>query len=322
MDEHYDKQIELIMPEKLGALAAVPEVLDDDDFDSRAKRMAAIAKSRAAVEPQKESLAVQLPIWAEPERIAPNSILRSALFGCARQRTFVKDQLLASWPDTELRFSGETLNQFDETVWMQLVHMFRQQGEPPDFKVRFNAKPFMRALGKAGQSGKHVHQLRMALIRLRGGTVLLSHKGVEYGGGILNDFTLDEDRGYFVATLNPKYLLLLGTGHTRLDWETRKALPTGIATWLHCYILSHQATEAHPHRIGLEQLRTLSGMSSAPKEFRRHLKRTMERLEARGIVTRWGITPNKALEVVRPKNLIAPLAARARQRPKRLSPKA
>ena len=268
------------------------------DYQLRAQRMAALAAERD--EPEETPHRVQLPIWAEPERLIPNAMLRSALFSCARRRDFVKDALIASWPDVEIRFSGETLNQFDESVWMQIIHLYRKQGEPADLKVRFNAKPFCRMLGRTGKSGGDVAQLRQALVRLRGGTIHVFHNGMEYGGGVLQDFTHDEERGFIVVTLNPKYLQLLGAGYTRVGWETRKALPTGIATWMQLYVLSHRATKTSPHRIGLEQLHKLSGMGSSPKEFRRHLKRTMELMKNHGVVKSWRITDNGALEFVRP----------------------
>jgi hypothetical protein len=251
-------------------------------------------------EPIEKPPRVQLPIWAETERLIPNAMLRSALFSCARRRQFVDDVLIASWADVEIRFSGQTLNQFDESVWMQIIHLFRQQHEPVDFKVRFYAKPFCRMLGGKGGGGSNVAKLRQSLVRLRGGTLLISHNGMEYGGGVLNDFTHDEDRGFFVVTLNPKYLQLLSTGYTRVDWDTRKALPTGIATWMQLYVQSHRATKTSPHRIGLEQLHKLSGMGSSPKEFRRHLKRTMDLLKSHGVVESWRITDNGALEFIRP----------------------
>lgn len=243
---------------------------------------------------------LRLPVCPEPERLIPNAMVRSALFSCARRRDFVKDALIVSWPDSEIRFSGETLNQFDESVWMQIIYLYRQQGEPTDLKVRFNAKPFCRMLGRTGRSGGDVAQLREALVRLRGGTIHTFHNGKEYAGGVIGDFTHDEDRGFYVVTLNPKYLQLLCTGYTRVVWETRKALPTGIATWMQLYVLSHRATKTHPHRIGLERLHNMSGMGSSPKEFRRHLKRTMEILKSHSVVESWRITDNGALEFVRP----------------------
>jgi len=268
-----------------------------EDYEAWGQKMAALAAGRKAQEQTTQP--VQLPIWAEPDRAMPNAMLRSALFGCARRREFIDDALIASWPDVEIRFSGQTFNQFDESVWMQIVHLFRKQGEPQDFKVRFNAKPFCRMLGGKGIGGSNVAKLRQSLVRLRGGTLLIAHNGVEYGGGVIQDFTHDEDRGFFVVTLNPKYLRLLSTGYTRLDWEIRRALPTGIATWMHRYVLSHRATRKKPHRIGLEQLHRISGMNSSPKEFRRHLKRTMDLLGDQNVVDEWRITDNAALEFIR-----------------------
>lgn len=268
------------------------------EYELRVQRLLASAATRG--EPREKEPCLQLPIWSEPERLTPNAMLRSALFGCARHRRFVKDELIASWPDVEIRFSGETFNQFDESIWMQIVHLFRQQGEPQDFKVRFHAKPFCRMLGGTGGGGSNVAKLRQSLVRLRGGTLLIAHNGLEYGGGILQDFIHDEDSGFVVVTLNPKYLRLLNTGHTRVEWETRKALPTGIATWMHRYVLSHRATSRSPHRIGLDQLHELSGMGSSPKEFRRHLKHTMDRLKSHSVVADWQLTHNNALAYVRP----------------------
>lgn len=262
-------------------------------------------KMAAATASTQKREQVQLPIWSEPERVLPNAMLRSALFGCARHRRFVKEEpvlpVLTSWPDTEIRFHGQTFNQFDESVWMQLIHLFRLQGEPEDFKVRFNARPFLRGLGGGRcAGGSNVGRLLRSLIRLRGGTLLISYQGVEYGGGILNDFTHDKDQGHFVATLNPKYLHLMSVGYTRMDWETRQRLPTGLATWMHRYVLSHRATQNSPHRISLTQLHELSGMRSPLKEFRRQLKRAMERLQKHQIVLEWQITSNDALEFARP----------------------
>jgi len=308
----YDSQVAEIIPGKLEALRKLPEIekelpnnngttqprADDNDFSARGQRMAELAQARGDVE---EPRPIQLPIWAEPQRVTPTATLRSALFSCARRRKYVEDALIASWRNTKVKFTGQTLNQFDEAVWMQLVHMFRQQGEPEDFKVRFNAKPFLRSLGKAGKGGGGSAVLRESLVRLRGGTIQIHiADGSEHGGGILEEYTIHVARGHFVVTLNPKFVRLLETNHTRIGWEQRKLLPTGLATWMHRYILSHKATTKHPHRIGLTKLHPLTGMSSPLKEFKRHLKRTMALLEKHRIVDSWRITPNGSLELTRP----------------------
>jgi len=242
---------------------------------------------------------IQMPIWPEPQRAMPNAMLRSALFSAARRRRQVKREQLAAWGRTEILLTGETFNQADEGVWLQLVHLYRTQCEPADCKVRFSAKPFLRELGSKRPGGSNVNRLLDSIARL-GATVHIKHQGYEYGGGLVDDYTLDQHSGLFVVRLNPKYLQLFGTGHTRIDWETRKALPTGLPSWLHRDVLSQKATEKHPHRELVKNLQTRCGMKGPLKEFRRSLRSAMQKLEAAGIVERWTITRNDALEYVRP----------------------
>jgi hypothetical protein len=242
---------------------------------------------------------IQFPIWPESQRALPNVLIRSALFSAAKRRRQVKRELLAAWGDTKILLTGETLNQADEDVWLQLVHLYLKQSEPADFKIRFNAKPFMREIGTKATGGSMVNRLTDSLSRL-GGTVHVRHKRMEYGGGLVDDFTLDEDTGRFVVRLNPKFLQLFGTGHTRIDWKDRKALPRGLATWLHREVMSHRATAKHPHRDSVNSLHKRSGAGGVLKKFRHNLRRAMGQLEACGIVAFWSITANDALEYVRP----------------------
>lgn len=242
---------------------------------------------------------IQLPIWAEPQRATPNVLLRSALFSASKRRRIVKREELAAWGDTKILYTGETLNQADENVWLQLVHLYRKQCEPADLSVRFNAKPFLRELGAKRVGGSNIDRLTSSLARLRS-TVHIKHAGAEYGGGLVDDFALEEATGRFVVRFNPRYLQLFGVGHTRLDWETRKTLPTGLPSWLHREVLSHKATETHPHREYVANLHKRSGAGGTLKKFRFNLRGAMTRLEDADVVTRWTITRNDALEFVRP----------------------
>lgn len=278
---------------------------DLNDFEKTAERFApgSVTSPKAATDEVKpehqEAKATQMPIWAEPQRATPNVLLRSALFAASKRRRQVKREELAAWGDTKILYTGETLNQADEDVWLQLVHMYRQQSEPADLKVRFNAKPFLRELGAKRVGGSNIDRLTSSLARL-GSRVHIRHGRSEYVGGLVDDFALDEPTGRFVARFNPRFLQLFGTGHTRLDWETRKALPAGLATWLHRWALSHKATEKHPHREAIASLRQRSGLGGALKDFRHKLKKAMTRLEEADVVARWAITRNDALEYVRP----------------------
>jgi len=273
------------------------------DFEARAQ--AIVAREPPA---SKEQTPVQLPIWPEPHRGQANALVRSAVFGSAQRRRMVTNELLAAWGKLEIRLTGSTLNQFDETVWMQLVHMWRLQGEPQDFRVRFKAKTFMRSLGRKSSGGKCVTEAQAACTRLGSFLALQNLAAREtnalqadlYSGPLVTEFASDTVHGLFVVTLNPKFLQLFGAAHTRLDWQTRLRLSTGLATWLHRYVLSHQATATSPHRIATATLKELSGSKSSPKEFKRSLKRSMTALQQEQIVTHWRITPTSALEFCRP----------------------
>lgn len=298
---HYDGLVKEKTDEADKALEKIPLIKDGEgrssmieEFETRANAVVARKKQKAPEPP------VQLPFWPEPSRAIPNELLRSALFSSSRRSEYVKDAPVASWPNTEISFTGARLNQFDETIWLQLVHLYRIQNVGPDHHVHAPAKGVLRDLGLKG-GGSGIARLERSINRLMGAVVTF-RRGQEMLklGGPVQRFFLDEATGEYAVKLNPDFLRLLDDGLTQLDWETRNRLPTGLATWLHRYVLSHQATKRKPHRINLDRLRELSGMSSPPKEFKRTLKRTMELLEKHGIVEGWRITPNEALEFYRP----------------------
>src|ERR1700745_1270777 len=70
---------------------------------------------------------IQLPLWPEPVRGAPNSFLRSALFEAiqGKTRTRLKKQILGSLQGVTVRYTGEQLDQSDLDAWEQAVHLAR-----------------------------------------------------------------------------------------------------------------------------------------------------------------------------------------------------
>ena len=92
--------------------------------------------------------AVQLPIWAEAMRAAPNELIRSALFNAKNRnnkREYLKNAPIYVVGDGEMRYTGEELRQDDETVWMQILHLARLQ--PLATWVEFKRSEFLKALG-------------------------------------------------------------------------------------------------------------------------------------------------------------------------------
>jgi hypothetical protein len=267
------------------------------------------AKAPAPKSPQKHDLAevIQLPIWPEPQRAAPNVVLRSALFGVVQKghRKDLKKELVAAWPGVEIRFTGEQLDQFDETVWLQAVHLAAIQAQDDGF-ARFRPSGFLRSLGLS-KSAPALERLSNSFSRMIACEVDIQGEGFRYQDNMLGIFT-DDETGLRTVRLNPALAKLFENGMTRLEWQTRLELQSDLAKWLHSFVLTHKAAEAHPQRISLDKLKTLCGVSDERelKKFKHSVKAAMSQLEEFGVVASWRITPNDALEFVR-------------QRPKRLS---
>ena len=88
-----------------------------------------LERLRSSVIERENNTVVQLPLWPEPKRGAPNSFIRSALFAAiqSKDRKFMKEVVLASQDGITIKFTGEQLNQADLDVWETIVHLAREQ---------------------------------------------------------------------------------------------------------------------------------------------------------------------------------------------------
>jgi hypothetical protein len=297
----YVKDYDELSAEKVAEAKSQMELLPKTlgaDFVRRAN-LRVIESQKQRVE---DKTPVQIPFWPEEMRAIPSKLARSALFSCVRYGGFVENEELAAWGDTKLIYTGQRLTQFDESLWLQLIHLHRGQFVGPDQQIHISVRALMRELGIKTAGGSGLRRLMRSLDKLRGALVTISDGDLERKLlAPVGAAEIDKGTGRFAVQILPHWELLLNEQATFLEWETRKALPTGLATWLHRYILSHRATARSPHRIGLEKLRALSGMVSAPKHFKHRLKTAMGKLQSRGVVESWGITPNNALEFIRQK---------------------
>lgn len=251
-------------------------------------------------EVQEAQALVQLPIWPEPERAAPSALLRSALFGVVRRgrRKQLKRELLASWKGSSIRYTGEQLDQYDEDVWLEALHLARVQDLSDENGVQFTARSFLKAMGRK-YSGDAAVVLLNSFERMVANAVVVRIGDCEYVGSLIHSFVRHESSGRYILKLNPDLRKLFDAGYTRFNWKKRRALPTDLARWLYGYIHSHRATKSDPHRIGLSSLRALSGSNTEMKGFRRSVRRAMADMEKAKVVSRWRITAGDALEFAR-----------------------
>lgn len=262
----------------------------------------------AAMEANKAGAVVQdetarLPECAETMRVIPSALLRSALFGIVRrgERKYVNDETLTTWKGASIQYSGQRLDQYDLDVWLQVLHIVREQKfDVP--RANFTARGFLEAMDRK-YSGAAAKVLFQSLKRMVACAVTVSLNGRDYTGSLIEEIYREGEK--YVVRLNPKLYRLFEAGYTRLAWDTRLALPTDLSRWLHGYVLSHQATMASPHRITVEKLQALTGSSTARlRKFRETLRQAMAALEKANVVWRWRITEGDALEFVRPSSIV------------------
>src|SRR2546425_5991906 len=99
-------------------------------------------------DPPSSAKIIQFPLFPEATRPVSNDMARSALFSCVqgKDRRFIKDALLATIADREIRFDGEQLNQDDHDLLMQMV--FMAQPKPLGSWVMAPAYAILQALGR------------------------------------------------------------------------------------------------------------------------------------------------------------------------------
>jgi hypothetical protein len=275
------------------------------DFNAIAARCAELARANSKPD-DKPSVPVpakiiQLPLWRAPDRAAPSSILRSALFSVARRRRYINDEEIASWKNSTIRYKGESLDQCDEDVWLQLIHLHRLQNLADSQGVRFKSHSFLKLLGR-NTGGSAIHRLYNSLLRMIACAVIIETPEARYSGPLIVEAA--EWRGpdgFYCLKLNPQLVKLFDTGWTRFEFETRRQLKTDVARWLHAYVCTQRATIEAPHRIGVERLHALCGSDEKTlRNFRQKIKKAMAQLEAASVVLRWHITDGDALEFSRP----------------------
>jgi hypothetical protein len=274
------------------------------------KKTEATAESDAIEPPLAEPVAnstpakvIQLPLWPEPMRAAPTVILRSSIFGVlarGTKRPQLDKELLASWGETAIRYTGKRLDQYDEDVWLQTLHLARLQNANDYEGISFTARGFLKAFGRKSGGGNAIARLDDSMLRMVACAVVITDGQRTYMGNLIHSVKKDEVNGRYVVCLNPDIAKLFGGGYTQLEWQTRLELKTDLARWLQAFVLTHRATDGHPQRVAVKDLRDLSGVAQDDlKYFRRNLKAAMMQLHEFGIVKSWRITDNDALEFVR-----------------------
>ena len=252
-----------------------------DQLLARVPELQAKARERALTAPAQPTPAVQLPLWPEPVRGVPNSILRSALFGAIRRgkRAFMQRQEIASYEGVTILQTGPRLDQADLDVWEQCLHLARTGGLGT--RLQFAAHGFLKAIGRSA-GGRDVEWLKGALARLASTVVEIKDGKRAYFGPMLHHGARDDETGRYVIEMNPAIVSLYGSdGWTQTEWGQRLALKRQpLAQWLHGFYSTH----AQPFPMKVQTIHRLCGSEAARMDhFRSELRDALAALaEATG----------------------------------------
>jgi hypothetical protein len=244
-----------------------------------------------------------LPDWPDQQRALPNEILRSALFNARNHkqpRRFMRDAEIPTIGNCRITYRGEELRQDDELVWMHIVHLGKQQ--PLGRCIEFTPYSFVKAIGWPVK-GDSYERLKKCLRRMTATAVSFQSErlGVGLCVSLVRRFAWqDEEQGVSLKKwqiwIEPEMHTLFNEDFfSRVDWEIRKALPTGIASKLHGYYASHKS----PFPVKLETLMKLCDSEMTERHFKEQLKYAMTNLINAGVLTSWECTQEGLVSVKR-----------------------
>ncbi len=261
----------------------------------------------------------QLPLWGEAKRGLPNVLARSALFNARRNvengddaRVFFKNSRIASLSNYEITYRGEELRQDDASVFMQLLHLARQQ--PLGDRVYFTAYSMIKQLAWS-VCGANYKRLKECIERLAANTVKIQFKDERsgYGKSLIRAFywkdnASGEDLREWCVEFEKEIIFLFGDdAYTLIEWHERRLIGSRstLALWLHNFL----ATHSQPIPLSVAKYHELSESSFARLfHFREALKKALKRLSEIGFVKEYQINSADLVEIT-----LYPREARQRQ---------
>ncbi len=243
-----------------------------ESLEGLRKSLMAQPACRGESEPVKpaDAKVVQLPLWPETRRAAPNAIFRSALFPALsfrEGRPMLNGRVIASVAGVKVFFTGERFDQSDLDVYLELLHHARFH--PLGTECAFSAYGMLKALGR--HTGNHDHRwLHAVLIRLCGGVVDITDQRKRYFGTLVHGGFKDELSRHYRIRINTDFAGLFGFGMwASIDRAQRRALGrNATAKALHAYYSTHA-------RPGTHSFDTLASIVSLDNPNRRQQRATL-----------------------------------------------
>ncbi len=215
-------------------------------------------------------------MFDETKRAIPNVFLRSALFGVIKpgRRNFVKNQKIQSMSQYSVYYTGEQLDQNDLEAWDSVTYLAKNNGST-DF-LNTSMYEICKFMGYS-KDKKNREAIRSRIKRLKAGAVEINYDKKFYFGSLIDDFSFDESNGKVIIRFNKKLLSLFESGdYTLINKKIKDKLGENqLASWLFHFYETHK--NSIPFK--LDYLKKLSQCDSTPKEFKRMLKNSLQKIK-------------------------------------------
>lgn len=252
------------------------------------------------------------PEWPDDRRGAPNSVIRSAVFGVVRKgrRQRITKLPVAGPEGYEITLTGWRLDQHDCDLWLEVMHLARSS-KPGDY-VRFTMHGMLRRLGRTPDGKTNYTWLKQRLEGLAETTIAFDSEK-EFGviGALIGSFRVDRATGEGVVRTNPE-IRPLWESITHLNIEQRRALGQNqLAKSLHAILASHadwmpMRVETLMHRVGADYGRL--------RDFKADLRAVLDDFIAREWIKAYRFVPGARSELLEIKKDPTPTQTRAIQR--------
>ena len=232
------------------------------NFDNKPRSGVEIAKNTYAkikqCEENKLLEQIQLPLWTDDQRAVPNGILRSALFGAIQpgKRRYIDGEIIASVAGTELKYTGQSLDQDDLGVWEAVLHIARLKELGNTCYVSTYKILHLLGLTDTGDNRKILYK---RLTRLVATAIQLKQGRYNYIGGLITEASRDSITGQMAIVINPKIIKLYQSDqYTNLHFELCNKLQRPLAQWLFRFYSTH----AIPYPYTIATIHKLCGSNA------------------------------------------------------------
>lgn len=213
--------------------------------------------------------APKMPTWPVGMSALPNAMVRSSIFTVANRNTERKYLSGVDLPVAgpgQIKFRGQELRQDDKQLLLHIIDLFREThgGKPlidgTDFEVSTTVNKLVQGMGwrrsgriavrENGQpsgeyTGGTMARFFDALDRLQTSQIVIFTSEA--------DVIADPDRDgvaivprysyrprQLTIRMPAEFFQMLAKGYTLVNLDVHKKLPSGLARWLHTYVLTHK----------------------------------------------------------------------------------